>query len=159
MTGTALPPLISSLRSPFFFPCRQFHGAIGLFSFHSPFFSFLASISASLNSFAYLQNPLYHHALPSRTIHKLISSPPFPTSIPSVLPYFSGPIPLISMPSFFILSLSRWRLSLKYNWPCSGASIPHNRIISTSPPSDRNLMVSPSYTHSTFQELPLKCTL
>lgn len=143
----------------FFAPWRQFQGAIGLFSRHSPNLSALAALSAFRKSFAKRQNPLYHHAAPSRTILKFILSPPSPSICPKVLPYFSGPMPVTRISCLVTNPPSLFRLSLKYNCPCSGASIPHNRIISTSPPSDRNLMVSPSYTNSTFQELPLKCTL
>lgn len=135
----------------FFAPWRQFQGGIGLFSRHSPNLSALAAISAFRKSFAKRQNPLYHHAAPSRTILKFMSSPPLHVISPNVLPYFSGPLPFTSIACAPISSRNRFRLSLKCNCPCSGASIPHNRIISTSPASDRNFMVSPSYTLSTFQ--------
>ena len=125
-------------------PRRHNQGGTMLASCHIPRRPSRASTSNAIKPHSFGVNRLYHHAHPARIISSLMATPCIFVHLPKVRPYLSKPKaytvtrPPITNPCKYA------RLCRNPICPCSGASIPHNRIVIFFPSATRQSNVSPS---------------
>lgn len=144
--------LRAARRCPSRTPFLCAHGATGFVSAHKPNRPAFAARSNSANPYAVGAYRLYHHANPSPTIMLDTSPPSGRRTLTTSRAYLSGPMLYAVTPGTASNSPNRLRAALNAICPFSGASMPHNRNITTFPCMSFVMMVSPSQTRSMERE-------